>query len=158
MHNDGNDHWIWTQRICDWRFAKHLGISFFDISVKTGIKQFGPDWDFLLKYKKGEIGIEEYSYFYHRKVIATLESEPSLWKTFLSEPNISIACFCARGDFCHRYLFSNLLIQYLQHHGRSVTFQGELIPFTQQPEQKRQENEPIQNNTKEDDPQSRINF
>lgn len=128
MSNHGNDHWIWTMGIQQWRYAKTLDIPMYDITVKSGIKAFAPNWDFLMAYKNGEIGIAEYTRYYHQKVIGSINDNLPLWDQFLNEPKIILACYCKPGDFCHRYLLTNLLVHYLQDKGRSVTYQGELLP------------------------------
>lgn len=128
MAIQGENHWIWTIQLSRWRYARALGIPIFDITVKSGIKEFAPEWDALMAYKHKEIDFNEYTKLYHEKLIGNLSFSLPEWEKFLNQPNIALACYCNAGAFCHRYLFANLLSTYLQQRGRSVLFQGELIP------------------------------
>lgn len=130
MIASGENHWIWTIQLSRWRYARALNIPIFDITVKSGIKEFAPEWDVLMAYKHNEIDFNEYTELYHRKLIGNLNIDLPQWDRFLSQPNIALACYCNAGAFCHRYLFANLLANYLQQRGRTVLFQGELIPHS----------------------------
>jgi uncharacterized protein YeaO (DUF488 family) len=128
MTDVDNEHWIFTVQMGLYRYARDMNIPLVDITAKSGIKEFAPDWDFLLAYKNGEISVTEYTRRYHAKVIGNLEQDKTLWECFLHQPTIALACYCKAGDFCHRYLFTNLLTHYLQQNGKIVIYQGELLP------------------------------
>ena len=125
---DSSDYWIWTLQMASWRYAKALSIPIFDITAKSGMQEFAPRWEHLMAYKHGEMGIEEYARLYNEKLINNLPLTMDKWDSFLQHPSFCIACYCKPGDFCHRYLFSNLLVQYIQQKGKTVSYQGELIP------------------------------
>jgi len=120
--------WIWTIQMARWRYAKDLGLQITDITVKSGIQAFSPTWEDLYEYRRGQIGMLEYSRRYHEKMMHSLQTDRSLWDQFLNKKDIVLGCYCPAGNFCHRYLFTNLLVSYLQQNGRTVEYKGELIP------------------------------
>jgi hypothetical protein len=50
------------------------------------------------------------------------------WNKMAEHKTFALACYCGPGKFCHRYLFAMLYIDYLQSHGATVEFKGELWP------------------------------
>lgn len=123
--------WIFTMQMSYWRYARDLNIPVIDITAKSGISTFAPYWNDLMSYKRGEMGIEEYSKRYYDKVIPTINTHPQDWEVLTQNKTFALACYCSPGKFCHRYLFSMLCIKYLESLGTAVEFQGELIPCAQ---------------------------
>lgn len=122
------EHEVWTIQIARWRLAQQLDIPLLDITAKSGVPAFAPDWESLMAYKRGEVGPAEYAERYYHKVIPTVSQYPHQWERFLHKPRLALACYCKSGDFCHRHLFASLLVTYLQQQGRQVNFLGELTP------------------------------
>jgi len=127
---DEQTHFIWTIQIAKWRYARDLNIPLTDITVKSGICEFSPERQDLYAYRRGEMSMMEYARRYHQKVINDLNIKIHSWDRFLNQKNVALACYCPAGNFCHRYLFANLLVTFLQQNGRSVEYKGELIPHS----------------------------
>lgn len=115
-------------QISMWRYAKWLNIPVIDITAKSGIREFAPEWQNLMLYKRGEMGIEEYSQLYLEKLIRNFERDRSKWENITWNKTVAIACYCRPGDFCHRHLFTTLLGVYLKARGDKATLMGELYP------------------------------
>lgn len=122
------DYWIFTVQMGMWRYPRDLRIPLIDITAKSGIQAFAPHWDDLMTYKRGGMSNQEYSHRYYDKVIPTLRTHPEEWKKIKEHKTFALACYCKPGNFCHRYLFGMLAVNYLQSLGETVEFQGELIP------------------------------
>lgn len=127
-HRGKAGYWIFTLQMSMWRFARDLNIPYYDITVKTGNKLFAPTWEDLIAYRNGEISNEEYSRRYYAKVVPTIRTHPQEWNKMAEHKTFAFACFCKPGNFCHRYLFAMLYIDYLKSHGATVEFMGELWP------------------------------
>jgi hypothetical protein len=122
------DYWIFTMQMSQWRYAKFFNFEIIDITAKSGIKAFAPEWENLMRYKRGEMGIEEYSQVYLSKLIRNFEVDRHKWESITQEKTLAITCYCRPGEFCHRHLFTTLLGVYLKASGQKVTLMGELTP------------------------------
>lgn len=122
------DYWIFTLQMSGWRYARDLNIPYYDITAKSGNKLFAPDWDNLMAYKRGEMNNEEYSRRYYEKVVPTMRTHTEEWDKLAESKTFAFACYCKAGEFCHRYLFAMLYVDYLKSHGAVVEFKGELKP------------------------------
>lgn len=92
------------------RVAKGKGIPLVDITVKSGIKEFAPDWDFLMEYKKSNQDAEAqavYTRKYYAKLNTVWQHKPELFlKLFEEYDEVAFACYCPENAcFCHRFLF-----------------------------------------------------
>ena len=116
---------IYTCQMSQYRKAKSLGISFYDVTVKSGDKQFAPTWDFLMKYKQD--GDEQ---AYIEKFIPLMRenyiNNKKYWIDFLSQDEIAIACYCKKGDFCHRHLLVDIFEKVCKHNNIKFERGGEL--------------------------------
>ena len=106
--------------------AVELNIRLFDITVKTGDKDFAPTWDLLMRYKaEDSISEEQYTQEYTALMQASFNNNPNKWIELLKE-NIALVCYCAPGNFCHRHLLSNILIDMGLFYDMDVSYIGEL--------------------------------
>ncbi len=93
------------------RVAKGKGIPLVDITVKSGIKEFAPDWDFLMEYKKSNQDAEAqaiYTEKYYAKLNRVWREKPQLFLSLFEKypDEVAYACYCPEhACFCHRFLF-----------------------------------------------------
>lgn len=125
--SEPTDYWIWTIQMARWRLPRELGIPLMDITAKSGIQAFAPTWENLNAYKRGEMSEFEYSRRYFDKVIPTLSTHPQEWAKLEHSKNLTLACYCQAGRYCHRHLFAVLATTYLQSKGHRVLFMGEMV-------------------------------
>ncbi len=105
-----------------------------DITVKSGIPMFAPTWDMVMMVKsaedkKGALKAQElYVAAYKNLMRLSYHNNKESWLEVLTEPVVTITCYCRPGQFCHRHE----LIPYLQAVAMAneleFTYSGELIP------------------------------
>lgn len=118
---------IWTIALSQWREAKVLNIPLLDITAKSGIKAFSPDFNLVIDYKEGIVDEIVYEASYLEKMRYSLRTHPDIWNNLLTiNPKIAIACYCRAGRFCHRHLFRVLMEKYLVTKGHTVQYMGEI--------------------------------
>lgn len=117
---------IHTIQIAHWRLAQFRGAKFIDITAKSGLKPFAPDFANVMKYKRGELGEEEYTRLYLQKMALSQERYPQYWERLLAYPELAVGCYCKPGAYCHRLLFAELAKTYLESKGRQVRLMGEM--------------------------------
>jgi hypothetical protein len=97
-----------------WRKADEMGIPLLNITIKSGIGIFAPDWDFLMRYKDSPKGPEDeaaYTKAYAAKINRKLKEFPEMFLDIFNNTEIALACYCPEGAFCHRHLFFKVLKQ-----------------------------------------------
>ena len=116
------DYQIWTARIHQHRKVRAAGIHFYDITAKSGDRDFAPTWENLMEYKRGEMDMEEYGLRY----LGKLDQLPdSAWEKIKEHKRVAFACYCAAGEFCHRHIFSNQVASRLAKQGFLIERMGE---------------------------------
>lgn len=116
---------LWTVQIAQWKKVKQPGMRLLDITVKSGVKAFAPDWDNLKLYKAGQMSEEEYTERYVDKMYETQQTERYLWDHLSVYPHVAYACYCASGVFCHRHVFARLAKGHLERMGWVPKLMGE---------------------------------
>jgi len=109
-----------------WRVARDRGIKFLDITAKSGIALFAPDFSLVMGYKNGSVSEEEYTRHYLDKMMRSQRSAPNYWNNLQRYHDIAFACYCPPDVFCHRHLFRDLASEHLIKLGHSVELMGEL--------------------------------
>lgn len=104
---------LWTISLSQWRIAKERGILLVDITAKSGVKSFAPDFNVVMQYKRGEVTEEEYTSIYLERMKKSLALYPDKWEMLKIHPEVAFACYCRAGVFCHRHLFITLAGKYL---------------------------------------------
>lgn len=94
------------------RVATAKGIPLLNITVKSGVKELAPDWDFLMAYKKSKqdaAAQEEYTRCYYAKLNRVWREKPEVFLSlFENYTEVAFACYCPEGVcFCHRFLLVN---------------------------------------------------
>ena len=131
--DDGAIH-IWTVQVPRHRMVRRMGIHFLDITAKSGVQAFAPEFRQVMRYKNGEINELEYTRLYDDRMEYSLVNYPEMWAKLKEHRKVALACYCAPNTFCHRRLFSTMMKNYLQGQGLQVVEEGELIPPPPPPE------------------------
>ena len=82
-----------------------------DITVKSGMKIFAPDWKMVIDVKSGAITEEEYTKKYYGKMRLSYKNNRTEWDNFMKRDSVVLVCFCKAGTFCHRYLLANIFVK-----------------------------------------------
>ena len=116
---------IYTAHIRDYKKAETLGITFVDITVKSGDKMFAPTWDFLMEYKNDH-DEEKYISKFIPLMRRSYSENKQHWLDFLSQEEVAIACYCGKGGFCHRYLLVDIFEKICIYEGIELVRGGDL--------------------------------
>lgn len=106
-----------------WRKANG---EFLDITVKSGDKTFAPTWDMLREYKAGNMPVEEYKFRYQRLMRDSWHKNKKVWLALANCPEITIACYCKSGEFCHRLCLRDMLEAVCKAQGIEFEYMGEI--------------------------------
>ncbi len=90
---------------------KYRGADRIDITAKSGDKDFAPTWGMVMGLKKGEISREEYIKNYLEMMKKFRRENPRKWVDLFSMNKVVLVCYCSPGDFCHRILLSQILVE-----------------------------------------------
>ena len=123
---DGSHYDLWPIQMSTGRLAKAAGIHFVNITVKSGVQAFGPDWEPLMRHKRGQCSDEEYTELYLKKMEESMVEFPKTWLHLLFYNKMAFGCYCGAGKFCHRHLFIKLVKDFIETHGGTVTVHEEL--------------------------------
>lgn len=116
---------LWTIQIPQWRKHKLAGMKMIDITVKSGIKAFAPNWFDLKQYKAGQMPEDEYTQRYLEKMYESMQEEKDHWNRLSVYPYAVYGCYCPEGAYCHRHLFKNLAKAHLEGMGWTPKLMGE---------------------------------
>ena len=118
---------IYTIQMGKWRLAKQNNIPLLDITAKSGKSYFAPSFNNVMEYKAGLMSQADYTNQYTLKMRQSLMENRDKWDEVINSEKIALACYCNAGDFCHRYLLTDMLAKYAK--SRNISFQnvGELI-------------------------------
>jgi hypothetical protein len=117
---------VYTVQMGQWREVERLGIKFLDITAKSGIQCFAPDYATVMYYKDGNISDSDYTDLYFDKMLKSQKDFPVYWRNLNRYPKVALACYCKPGVFCHRKLFLKLMTYYLSVRNVKVISMGEI--------------------------------
>jgi uncharacterized protein YeaO (DUF488 family) len=120
---------IYTVQLANARAAHMEDVPVVDITVKSGDLVFAPTWEMVLEYKAGKLSEEEYMDHYRRLMHVSQDLYFPRWKNILSYDNLALACYCRPGNFCHRHLLKDILMEMWAIDGEDVVDGGELGYF-----------------------------
>jgi hypothetical protein len=80
-----------------------------DITIKSGIEMFAPNWLMVARLKKGNLSKENFDQQYRFIMKRRIKARPEIFKEILELDEFVIKCYCLAGEFCHRYLFTSIL-------------------------------------------------
>lgn len=119
---------IWTMQLGQWRKARARDIHVLNITAmgSGGIDAFAPDPDEVTRYKRGETSEDDYTDLYLARMKRTKILQPEKWAQLNKMERVAVACYCRRGVFCHRHLFTPLMKENLVERGYEVVLHGEI--------------------------------
>lgn len=129
----GSHYHLWTIQMSSYRLAKIRDIHFVNITVKSGVVHFGPDWETLMRKKRGQCSDEEYVCIYLEKMKLSRLNHRKTWLRLLLYNRMAFGCYCKAGDFCHRLTFVQEAKDFIESEGGTVTLHGELTNETLPP-------------------------
>lgn len=116
---------VYTCQMSKHRKVAKLGISFKDVTVKSGDKVFAPTWEILMEYKNG--GSEN---LYTSKFIPLMrqsyQQNKLAWLELCKMDEVCLACYCKAGDFCHRHIIVDMLERVCKANGIEFERKGEI--------------------------------
>ena len=115
-----------TIQMGSWRKAKALNIELIDITVKSGIAAFAPNYEMVLSHKSGRITDEEYTKQYRDLMLKSYMVNTIIWNELIKKDKIALACYCHPERFCHRHLFVKYLEGVCNSHNVPFRFLGEI--------------------------------
>lgn len=118
---------IYTVSLSNSGSASIRDIPVIDITVKTGNRAFAPQWSYLWDYKRKVIDSDRYTQLFLRDMKQSQVEQSEAWKELSQLPKVALACYCRPGDFCHRHIVANLLVDYQVKRGYEAFIEGELI-------------------------------
>lgn len=68
-----------------------------------------PPWWLVKAYQSGTMDAETYKDKYYEFLDYTRETRKSEWSELLHRYEVTLVCYCRKGDFCHRLLAANYL-------------------------------------------------
>lgn len=104
---------------------KGEGYIIWDITVKSGDKNFAPSWDIVMGYKDGTVSEKAYTARYRNLMRESIKKNMKAWRGILAAEKVCLVCYCpidkARGlTFCHRILLREYLIKVAERWGINV--------------------------------------
>ncbi len=96
---------VYTSRV------SYRGRDRFDITVKSGVEAFAPTWGMVRGFKNGSISEEDYTEKYLEMMRKSKEERPEIWRELLEKDRVVLVCYCKAGEFCHRLLLADILVE-----------------------------------------------
>lgn len=119
---------IYTCQLSNWRIVLAKGIELVDITAKSGIQCFAPDYTLVMDYKEGRIEEEEYTRLYIEKMRKCFVENRQAWDNLKTKQKVAYACYCRSGAYCHRHIFTHdLLSKFLVKEGIEHHLLGEVL-------------------------------
>jgi hypothetical protein len=118
---------IYTSQLSNWRRIKAFGIDIVDITAKSGLHWFAPEYQHVMEYKNGLLTETEYTDLYIAKMRQSFIQYKANWILLKNKPDVAYVCYCSPPPtFCHRHIFVDLLSKYLTKEGVPHVLKGEL--------------------------------
>ena len=87
---------------------RYSGTDRMDITAKNKTP-FSPTWEMVKDYKAGAISQSQYRDMYFELMVDSLGRNFRFWSDVLYLPRVTLVCYCAPGEFCHRVLMAKYL-------------------------------------------------
>ena len=116
---------LYTVQMSSWRKASNIGVPFLDITVKSGDKQFAPEWGFLMEYKNNQ-DEKAYTEKFIPLMRNNFNNNRQYWLDLLSKDSLAIGCYCSKGKFCHRILLVDIFQKICEYYQIEFEYIGEL--------------------------------
>ena len=118
---------VYTAQMAQWRKVKSLGIELTDITIKSGITAFAPAFTDVMAYKRGDLSQEKYTEIYLDRMKRSQQMYPEKWDALVDKPKAAYMCYCSPWGFCHRFLFVDLVKEYMTKKDIEVIYKGEIL-------------------------------
>lgn len=102
-------------------------IPVYDVTVKSGLLYFAPQWSYLMDYKEGIINWNQYTEAYTSDMRQRISNDNREWLSLLKVPKLALACYCRPGDHCHRHLLKEMMLQHHFMNGHEAIDMGEIL-------------------------------
>lgn len=97
-----------------------------DTTVKSGLHEFAPEWDWVLQSKAGTLSWDAYTALYDAKMRESYRTHYDVWLKVIQTPRVAIGCYCRVGHMhCHRHLLRHYLERVAIHHQHPYLYLGE---------------------------------
>lgn len=119
---------IWTTQIRNIERARKQveGVTFYDVTQKSGDKMFAPDWCMVMAYKNGRISWDEFTAYYNDLMRDRFRENRDYYIRFCFENSYVLTCYCKSKTKCHRHLLAKLLRDFCNKNGIHFEFGGEI--------------------------------
>lgn len=107
---------LYTIQMAQWSKLP-LSIKIIDITAKSGGKPwiiFAPTWNIISDYKDGRITEQEYTDRYYNLMRNRYKTNRDTFQELISRAicsDVALACYCPKGEFCHRVLLKDILLK-----------------------------------------------
>lgn len=112
-------------RIYTAQLRRYRGDDLLDVTVKSGDSTFSPTWDMVRGIKNRSMGKGEYLEIYTRMMERSKEKERERWLEICNMEEVTVACYCRKGEFCHRYPLVDILVEFAKENGIEAKYMGE---------------------------------
>lgn len=101
-----------------------------DTTIKSASEPIGkllaPTWELLNPYKAGSIDDTQYEQRYRTLIASRLQTQQHIVEDYIrTHESITLKCYCAAGDFCHRHIALEFIEQVARGMGYEVIRGGE---------------------------------
>lgn len=117
---------LYTIQLGRWRQAQALRLTLVDTTVKTGALAFAPSWEMVWGHKNGTLSDAAYTELYYARMRVSYVAQRPAWEQLLQLERPAVACYCARGRFCHRHLLVDIVGLICQARGIAFSRGGEV--------------------------------
>lgn len=98
-----------------------------DVTAKTGLAAFAPQWEYIWAYKTKQLSEDAYRARYAADMAQSMRDHPEDWQRLLAMEEVALACYCSPDQpFCHRWQLRDILIIEHHRHGDEAIAAGEL--------------------------------
>lgn len=131
----GQVYYLYTIQLAQWRIAKESNVEILDITAASGVRAFSPKMSDVMRYKDGELTQTEYTAIYNERMTRSRAEAGHIWEMLKEHTRVAFACYCRKGEYCHRHMFIRRAKAYLEDEGHTVVMVGELtrpdgkVPF-----------------------------
>jgi len=105
---------------------RYDGADRFDITRKNGNYNFAPSWNLIMGYKSKLIDEKKYRIEYKKQMSQSFFNNKREWEELLNKGEVTLVCFCKKGEFCHRLILVEILQMLGKRFNIEVIYNGEI--------------------------------
>lgn len=100
-----------------------------DVTVQTGLRSLAPEWMWVVDYRGGLMTEERFTELYMAKIRASAakHNRSTVWDFLFNEQHVILGCYCRAGNFCHRVLLAEFLVELARQHCIEAEYIGEYV-------------------------------